>query len=203
MKSFVAVLTLALATATSAHENVLIPPNGTMGLLRLPTLFGEGPCSRYKPKPVPIFSVRGDGASIGQIRVTKPWTFPKEGGCSGLEVKTVLKDSASEDSLPTLKYAYEAPAGIVLAKIGGWCQLQLRARTAWIHAECEPGFMSVEAVLHDKKLYVLEGALGIARNKPDGPPTRIGAALSGAKSVSVNVIETRSVSGNAWLHVAA
>ena len=192
---------LVLASPGAAFESLPAPPSGTIGVVRFPTLFGAGLCPRYDPVPVALYAERGDSASIGQIRVASSMTWPEEGGCSGLVVTSV--SPGSEHQLPTREIDYESPAGIVLAKVGGWCELQLQGRTAWIHAECETGFSAVEDLLPGRILYLFDGALQSARDQPAGSPSAIGLPLSEAERVFAELMDVQTVDGTVWLRVAA
>lgn len=203
MKTTLAAMLLTLAMTVAAHQSEHTPPSGTIGLIRLPSLFGESVCDHFQPRSMQLFSQANTKSRMGQIRVTKPWTFPKEGGCSGLEVRVQLVEPDSDQDFPTLEYAYEEPAGIVLAKSGRWCQIQLRTRTAWIHEECEPGFMPIERVLRDKALYLVKGAAQLARSEPGGASTKLSQALLEAQPAFATLVGTDKVKGVVWIHVAA
>ncbi len=204
MKPAIAVIALSLAftvvAAAKAHERE--PPDGMVGLVRLPMLFGEGACSHFQPKVVQLFSEPREASPLGQIRVTKQWVFAKEGGCSDLEVKVFL-EAQSPEPLPTLEYEYEAPAAIVLTKSGRWCQIKLQSRSAWIGRECPSGFVSVQNLFRERILYLRRDALALAMHRPNGtafkpPPTFLGAA-----EVSASLIASRVIGGKTWLHVSA
>lgn len=200
---WVAIFLLMSSAACCAQDSMLVPPKATMGLVRLPTLFGDGACDPFQPKPVPLYAEPLDGARIGEVRVAKPWQFAAEGGCSGLEVKVYLQGASTPEPLPTMEYASEAPAAVVLARSGAWCQIQLLARTAWIHRECEPGFLSLEKLLGDKPLYLLHGALALARDKPAGVRAALRPDLLNARKVFATWMEVQTLRGQVWLHVRA
>lgn len=202
MKTTLAAMLLTLTMSVAAHQSELTPPSGTIGLIRLPSLFGESVCDHFHPRAVQLFSQANTQSRIGQIRVTKPWTFPKEGGCSGLEVRVQLVAPDSDQDFPTLEYAYEEPAGIVLAKSGRWCQIQLSTRTAWIHEKCESGFMPIELVLKDKALHLVKGAIQLARSEPGGASTKLLKTLLEAQPAYVALVGTDKVKGVVWIHVA-
>ncbi len=203
MRSPVSILALVIVTAASAHESELLPPPSTVGLIRLPGIFGQGACDRHKPTPVQLFSEPRDARPIGQIKVTQPWVFAKEGGCSGLEVRVYLRGAQAPETLPTLEYEYEAPAAIAVAKAGRWCQVHLRTGAAWIRDECEPGFISVEALMHGKGLTLLEGAIEHARAQPGDAGFSVLPTLRQAKEISGKLISSKTVDGQVWVHVIA
>lgn len=199
-----AVAALAGAPAAASQTSELAPPKGTIALLRLPSVFGEGPCEAFKARAVPLFATPGAQAPIGRILVTRPWTFPKEGGCAGLEVKVRLDGVADEHSLPTLEHDYEQPAGIVLERSGAWCRIQLRTRTAWVHKECDSGFMAVEDLLAEKgSVYLAQSAVASARAAPGGAVAALTAGLRSSRSAWATFVAARTVNGVVWAQVDA
>jgi hypothetical protein len=119
-----------------------------------------------------------------------------------LEVKVFL-NAQSPEPLPTLEYEYEAPAAIVLAKSGRWCQVKLQSRSAWIGSECPSGFISVLDLFREKMLYLRPGALALAMQNPNGTAFKPPSALLNAPSVSASVIASKVIGKEVWLHVAA
>ena len=174
-----------------------------IGVVRLPMLFGNGPCERFQPRPVRLYSKQTEHALVGHARVTKPWVVAEDGGCNGLEVSVSILDSSSSEGLPTLEYGYETPAAIVLAKTRGWCQIKLQSRTAWIRNECEPGFIPASDLLRDKLLYLLPGALELAVSTPGGTKFGTSSILRDAMVVHVDLLNTKTVMGVVWLQVSA
>jgi len=204
MKPAIAVIALSLAfgSAAAEHEPLSEPPDGMVGLLQLPMLFGTGACSRFQPKRVQLFSEPRANRPLGHIRVTKPWVFAEDGGCSGHEVGVFLGTQPAEP-LPTLEYDYEAPAAIVLAKSGPWCQVMLQSRAAWINKECLPGFLSVQELLRDKMLYLRPGALALAKQAPQGTAFKPPPMWISAEQVSVSLMASKIIQGEIWLHLSA
>ncbi len=197
-----ALLAASWSPGAAAHEGAHEPPDGTVGLVRLPMLFGDGACDRFPPGAVALYRAPGDRKPIGEVRVTRPWAFAADGGCSGLEVQAFVGTRPAEP-LPTLELGYERPAGIVLARSGPWCRLQLRSGSAWIRDGCEAGFLPVQDLLREQLLTLRPGALDLARRTPGGAPQRASRALREATDLSVNLLSTERVGGAVWLQVTA
>lgn len=71
-----------------------------VGLLTVPQVFGMGPCVPFEPKVVPLFAEPRETASVASIEVDTYWTFPPNGGCEGLEVRT-HDQGRQPEALPT------------------------------------------------------------------------------------------------------
>jgi hypothetical protein len=159
-----AALTATTGAASTVAATVQAAPAdpraGAIGLLQLPEVYGTEPCQRFRPEPVPVFREPGGRAS-GEIRVVRPWTYPREGGCEGLRVEFVPADAAAAGTpavaakgkpgarsakgelaspagaageLPAQEYAAEQPAAIVLEQRGEWFRLRLPAGSGWVRA---------------------------------------------------------------------
>lgn len=151
-----AALTATTGAASTVAATVQAPPTdpraGAIGLLQLPEVYGTEPCQRFRPEPVPVFQEPGGRAS-GEIRVVRPWTYPREGGCEGLRVEFVPARAApasgkaarsakgepagqagAAGELPAQEYAAEQPAAIVLEQRGEWFRLRLPAGSGWVQA---------------------------------------------------------------------
>ena len=81
------VLLLIWVPALQAQDRVI-------GLLSLPDVFGAGPCERFVPREVALYSAPDTLRQVGSIRVDRHWTFPLDGGCEGLKVGVHLTDPA-------------------------------------------------------------------------------------------------------------
>ena len=210
MKSLALIVWALFAPVALAHaqEPERRPPAGMVGVVRLPGIFGEGPCERSQSKAVPLYSAPRASAPIGTIEVTRPAQLEQDGGCRGRDLGLRMRDGKVAATLATIEIEYELPAAIALAKSGPWCQLLLHSGTAWIHEECEAGFISIEALLADKPLYLLKGAIDQARSQPGGSgamPSGLQASARnhGQQPLSARMLGHRSVGGHTWLHLAA
>src|SRR5688572_31830781 len=87
-----------------------------IGLLALPGVFGDGPCARFEPRPIAVYSEADAKQVIGTIEVDQNWSFAPHGGCEGLEVSVHQGNARSE--LPTREFEYEAPGAIALDRRG-------------------------------------------------------------------------------------
>jgi hypothetical protein len=130
------VLTLLLAPAGPAAAADSASPDpraGAIGLLQLPEVYGTEPCQRFRPSPIPVYAEPRGGVVVGEIRATRQWTYPPEGGCEGLRVEYVPTGGGGGE-LPSQEYAGEQPAAIVLEQQGDWFRVRLPDGSGWVHA---------------------------------------------------------------------
>jgi hypothetical protein len=119
-----------------------------IGLLTLPQVFGSSPCEKFEPRSIPVFSTSGSEKPIAVIRVDKMWTFLKEGGCEGLDVRVHRSDSRTIEKLPSKEYGYEkSPAVIVYEKRNDWYRIQMENASGWVLASTENTFLSLIELL--------------------------------------------------------
>src|SRR4030095_6521348 len=105
-----------------------------VGLLALPEVFGNGPCDRFTPLDVPLYSSPESARIVGVIRVDEGWTASSNGGCEGLRGGVHMTGPVASDPLPTKEYGYEEPGAIVLARRGEWFLIRLAAGSAWVRS---------------------------------------------------------------------
>ena len=170
---------------------------GMIGILPLPEVFGSEPCVRFEPREIPIFRSPATGRPFGKIHVAKPWTYPKEGGCSGLVVQVGTTDSvANESALPTMEFAYEQPGAIVLRQADSWFEIALPKGTGWIRVKDAERFLSVERLLKDNLSYLRKNATLPLHTRPGDPvarrvpPTRTTVDLPVAVQAFMRVADT-------------
>lgn len=208
----VSALSIVLASAPmQAQEPERAPPAGMVGVLRLPGLFGADACDPAPAQPIPLYAQPGAKTPFATLELIRPATPDPQGGCaSGRVVGARLQGGAAGPGLASIEIAYEQPAAIALAMVptpsGPWCQLLLRPGQAWVHEGCESGFISLEALLADQPLYLLEGAIEQAR----GQPGRTGRSSlqrlergHTPRPGSARLLGRRIVDGQTWLHLAA
>lgn len=199
---------LGLLSPTRAQEPEGQPPAGMVGVLRWPGLFSDDPCDPRPAQPVPIYLQPGAQTPIGTLDLIRPAKPEPQGGCSQARELVVRRPgSEGSEALPILEIAYEQQATIALAKSGAWCQLLLRRGDAWVHEGCEAGFISLEALLADKPLYLRDGALDQARRLPEGntrtKPAGLGHPPGPSSRLSAHLLGHRRVGGQTWLRLAA
>jgi hypothetical protein len=151
-------------------------PDRVIGLLKLPEVFGEGPCKPFEPRSVPLYADPDGTRMVGAIEVDQNWSFAPHGGCEGLEVR--VHRGAERSELPTREYEYEAPAAIVLETRRAAFRIRLASGSAWVRAPFANRFMPYESLLEE---YVSM----TYRVEPEQP---------------VRVIETRRKGDVLWLH---
>ena len=195
----------ALLGLSRANEPVLQDPldrsAGLIGLLPLPEVFGESVCVPFEAKPIDLFAGAGSAAPSGEIRVTKPWRFPPEGGCEGLEVR-VFRGSGAPEVLPTLEYSYEESAAIVLERVAGRARIALTTGDAWIALPDSSRFLPAERLLAEGRLtYLREGAAAQLRRTPALDAPRLTITLGEDKEPLVEVLESRTIGGALWVRV--
>lgn len=187
------VLLLAMPAAASAQDRVL-------GLLRLPEVFGNGPCAPFEPRVVTLHAEPG-GKPVATIQVDRNWSFAPHGGCEGLQVSVHQGDARTE--LPIREYDYEAPAAIVLEQRGPWFRIRMGGgASAWVETPLAERFLSFESLLEEfaSVTFIADGFAGALASAPAGTV----AGGSGARVTPgrpVRVIESRTLAERTWLHV--
>lgn len=194
----VRVLAVSLLAASMASAE---PPGAdrVLGLLKLPGVFGNGPCHPFEPAAITLHAAPG-GAPLGSIRVDQHWSFAPHGGCEGLQVS--VHGDGPRAELPTLEYANESPAAIVLAIQDGWFKIRLVTGAAWLRASPRDRFMPLADLFseyltlttltaaHSGALFEAPGVMAAGPK----PPLSTGAP--------VRVLEVRDHQDQAWLQVA-
>jgi hypothetical protein len=184
---------LAAATSAAAQDRVI-------GLLGLPEVFGNGPCHAFEPSPIALHASPASAAALGSIEVDQHWAFAPHGGCEGLRV-SVHRDTTRAE-LPTLEYANESPAAIVLAAQDGWFKIRLTGGAAWLQASGRDRFMPLTDLFSE---YVSVTAFTGAFTGPllDAPGGSAAAKASMVPALApVRVLEVRPRGDAMWLHVA-
>jgi hypothetical protein len=194
MKAVLAVVVLsAWAAPLHAQDRVL-------GLLSLPDVFGNGPCQAFQPAAIAVHAEPGSGTATSSIQVDQHWSFAPHGGCEGLTVS--VHHDGRRDELPTLEYANESPAAVVLGAQDGWFKIRLNAGTGWLRALPYRRFMPLSDLFSE---YVTLTSLTEAfraplMDAPGGSPIVVTPKL--ASGFPVRVLELRNVGDQQWLHIA-
>ncbi|MCW5963992.1 MAG: hypothetical protein KIT83_08130 [Bryobacterales bacterium] len=184
---------LGLATLAPSRDRVI-------GLLTLPEVFGDGPCDRFSPRELPLYASPKTGKAVGSIQVVSGWTFPPEGGCSGLEVAVRLTSSATLQPLPTSEVAYEAPAAVVLEARGHWYKVRLAEGSAWVRAVDSHRFHQLERLIVDSLTYMTEAWDGQLTELPAKPGRAARLGLGDARPPA-RVVRSTRVKGTLWFYV--
>lgn len=184
---------LTVATPAAAQDKVL-------GLLVLPEVFGYGPCQQFETAAISLHDAPGMAAPIGSIAVDHHWSFAPHGGCEGLKVS--VHSGSSRAELPTLEYANESPAAIVLAEQDGWFKVRLGAGSAWLRASRHDRFMPLQDLFSEyPTLTALTAAHHGALLATPGAEAPAGKPLLPA-GTPVRVLEIRNHGDETWLQVA-
>jgi hypothetical protein len=209
----VAAAPAATATRLGAPAD---PRAGAIGLLQLPELYGTEPCQRFRPEPVPVYSDPGGRAS-GEIRVVRPWSYPREGGCEGLRVEFVpaaapagrkaprsaKRESAGQagaaGELPAQEYAAEQPAAIVLEQLGEWFRLRLPAGSGWVRATPRNDYGPLLALLQRDLDGFTDPAGATLRRAPEDDAETVWQGVPACAVPRVRSSETRGA--RTWLEV--
>lgn len=186
---------LILVSALSASASATAG-DGVLGLLTFPELFGIGPCERFEPAEVSLFSAPGSRLVVAFIRVDRNWTFPPEGGCDGLTVNVHWRHGTRVTPLPTEEYAYEAPAAVVLEKRPGWFRVRLSHGSAWARKTEANEFFSLLQLFRDRATHLTESWDGTISSTPGSRAKRQTWSGEGA---GVNVLDTDDRDGKLWL----
>lgn len=169
-----------------------------LGLLELPEVFGQGACDRFVPKPV-VLHASPRGPVVGTVLVTTPMTHQADGGCQGLEVSVRSARTSAVEALPSMEFAYESPAAIVLERRGTWFRIRLNTGSAWLEASPQHEFYDLEALLTDS-LARFDAWNGGLASAPNGEVRRV--PLPGAaEDQGVQVLRAVRVKGELWFLV--
>lgn len=184
---------LATAAPAAAQDRVL-------GLLSLPEAFGKGPCHQFDPAAVILRSTPDAATSIGSIQVDQHWSFAPHGGCEGLQVS--VHGEGIQTQLPTLEYANESPAAIVLAEHDGWFKIRLSAGAGWLRASPRDQFMPLADLFSVyPTLTTLTAAFsGALLDAPNG--TAAAAKQAAGPGLPVRVLAIRIIGDRQWLQLA-
>ena len=193
MRSVIVAVVLSGASPAFAQERVI-------GLLALPTVFSEGPCKPFEPRPVSIYSSPDATQVIGTIEVDQMWSFAPHGGCEGLQVRVHQGESRRE--LPTREYDHEAPAAIVLDQQGQMFRIRLAEKGAgWVQSP-PARFMSYESLMEEfTGVTFFTTAFDSALRRAPGATVSNPPTARAKPGLPVRVIETRRLGERLWLNV--
>jgi len=197
LRSFHMFWVVALLVSVQAGA---LAPDRVIGLLRLPEVFGNGPCTPFEPRAATLHAEPG-GARVASIQVDQHWSFAPHGGCEGLQVSVHRGDARAE--LPTREYDYEAPGAIVLERRGLWFRIRLAGgASGWAEVPSADRFLSLENLYEEfvGVTFIADGADGALAGAPVGTVAGPGGARVTAGQ-PVRVIETRRLSERMWLRV--
>jgi hypothetical protein len=186
------VMLFTTGSIASAQDKVL-------GLLSLPEAFGYGPCQAFAPEVVALYEApSATASSSASIQVDQHWSFAPHGGCEGLKVS--VHRGAAREELPTLEYANESPAAVVLGVRDGWVKIRLANGSAWLRPTVRGRFMPMAELFSE---YVTLTKLTDAHHGPlrEKPAEDGGGAAVPARS-PVRVLEFREAGNETWLRVA-
>lgn len=187
------VLVVIAVTLAQANDHVI-------GLLALPGVFGEGPCTPFEPSAPTLYADAGATKVMGTIEVDQNWSFAPHGGCEGLEVS--VHEGQQRSELPTREYDYEAPAAIAIDRRGQLVKIRLSGgRSGWVLSP-PARFMSYENLLEEFTgvTFFTDAFNGELRRAP-GLTVANRPSAAGKPGQPVRVIESRRVGERLWLHV--
>jgi hypothetical protein len=194
LRGLLAVAVLAATPVVAAAQDRVL------GLLSLPDVFGNGPCQAFEPNAIAVHAEPGSSTATASIQVDQHWSFAPHGGCEGLKVS--VHRNGERDELPTLEYANESPAAVVLAAQDGWFKIRLSGGSGWLRALPYRRFMPLADLFSE---YVTLTSLTDAfsaplLDAPGGRPIVVKSTL--ASGFPVRVVEVRNVGEQLWLHIA-
>jgi hypothetical protein len=184
---------LAGATPSIAQDRVL-------GLLSLPEVFGQGPCHPFEPAAIALHPTPGAALALGSIQVDRHWSFAPHGGCEGLNVS--VHGEGTREELPTLEYANESPAAIVLAEQDGWFKIRLSTGAGWLRASPRDQFMPLAELfsVYPTLTSLTDAFSGPLLDAPEGTAATSKHPLG--PGLPVRVLAIRAVGDRPWLQVA-
>jgi hypothetical protein len=170
-------------------------PDRLIGLLTVPQVFGAGACDAFEAAPIPLFARPRALEPVASIEVDTYWTFPRDGGCEGLQVR-VHEPGLTAEELPTKEFEYEAPAAIVIARDEDWFQIRTARRPLWLRGTAANVFLPIPKLLSGQLSYLTldwDGSIFVA---PGGSRLR---SRPIAAQESIDVIASRTVAHELWL----
>lgn len=191
---------LTVASSAALMPTVAHGQEQVLGLLTLPSVFGEAPCDHASPHEVRLYAAPASGHAVGSIKVDSPWTFHAGGGCDGLTVNVHRTGRPHVDPLPTREFDYENPAAIVIDRQDHWYKIRLADGSAWLQAPKRSSFLGLDRLFTDRLTYLTEewdGRLAAAAGGPLRGDTR-----RDLSERSVRVREVRRTASGFWIHVA-
>lgn len=141
------VLSLVLAATPAAQR-----AEPVIGLLTLPEVFGDGPCSGFVAQDITLYAAAESNDVVGSLHLDK---LPPGPECVHLSVKVKHADGRIAD-LPTKEHAYEAPAAIVLEQRREWFRIRLDDGSAWLRGSARDEFHPLERLLEDGLTHLTE-----------------------------------------------
>jgi len=197
IKLLVIIVVFALSPLVGSTEDKRF--DAIIGLLTVPQVFGSYPCEKFEPRSIPVFPTFGSEKPIAVIRVDKMWTFPKEGGCEGLEVRVHRPDNSTIEKLPLKEFEYEkSPAVIIFEKRNGWYRIQMENGSGWVSATTENTFLSLMELFTSHTPYLTSEWDGRIWQRPNMGAKRV----TGAKpQIAVRVLKSNLVDGKLWIEV--
>jgi hypothetical protein len=190
--------------ASDVREEVAPPvpsiPNRVVGLLTLPQVFGEYPCETDLTSEIELYAEPASPHRLGVIQVSQPWTVHPNGGCEGLRIVVNIEVSDSVTDLPTFEYEYEMPAAVVLAWQDEWFNIRLAEGSAWVRRSGNSRYIPLEALLVGSLTYISKPDGRGLSSVPGGANRSIGSDFL-TMHRSVQVLDTRTVNGDLWLHL--
>jgi len=175
------------------------PQDRVLGLLQLPEVFGYGPCQAFDPEVIALYAGPLAPEAVASIEVDQHWAFAPHGGCEGLKVS--VHRGAARDDLPTLEYANESPAAVVLATQDGWFKIRLSGGAGWVKASVRSRFMPMADLFSEypSLTAITNEFSGPLLEEPGGAPL---AKSPPELATPVRVLEVRPRGDEVWLHLA-
>lgn len=203
MKQWLALAALLFPLAANALEaGDFDRARGIIGILPLPHVLGDEPCSPYEPKDIPLFRTPGSPTPIGRIYVSRPMALHPEGGCSGPEVTVSITVPAERnESLPTLEFSYEIAGAIAVQREGEWFRIALNEGHAWVHVPDGARFLTLEQLLKDSLTHLRAEGQPALRDLPGAGKAIWFAGPGMQDDLPVEVLSLREVSGRTWVEL--
>jgi hypothetical protein len=167
-----------------------------LGLLTLPQVFGNGPCTPFQPQTIHLFEGPDQAKPVGRIYVEKYWNIQGQ-ACDGLVVHVHMEGRQPQE-LTTEEYGYEAPAAMVFARKHPWYKVRTGEGDAWMHAEPQNRYLAMEELLKDQLTYLTGAWTGVFYATPGGRTFKPRAV---EEQATIAVLRWARVRNEAWLLV--
>lgn len=174
-----------------------------VGLLNLPEIVGET-CGPAEPKSAGLYDAPTTSAPpIASIHYSVMNRLPDGSNCDSAKLVVRRVDARFDEDLPTEETGYEIAAAVVYERSGRWFRIALQRGSAWILRQNQDAFEAYPELLMNKLAYIDTGWDGRVWQTPEISTGRPAAGWTPylAQGIPVQVLATRRLNDNVWIHV--
>lgn len=195
--SFLALLTPEVQTVHGTPESRI------EGILEVRGIFGEYPCTRYRPESFEVREGPSPESSVaGRLEVVREWYADGSESCEAIRVGVRAPDDSTVQPVVVREFGYEQPGLVVLETDGEAFRIALEDGSGWIRPTTFE-FLSYEALVSDGLTFIAEGWAGELWTAPMESTFPIPDSWQSLlpDELIVEVLEHRTVEGELWFHV--